>query len=134
MMTTAHVRFAAAMLLVLLPLAGSMSADGEIATITAEALEARLRATDGKPLVVDVREPAEFDAGHIASALLAPLGNVEAQLASVPKDREIVLVCRSGRRSASAYRRLAERGYTRLLNMDGGMLAWEKLGYPVEKK
>ena len=105
-----------------------------IATITAESLNAKLRAKDDKPLVVDVREPEEFEAGHIAGALLAPLATVDKGVASIAKDREIALVCRSGRRSAIAYRRLAELGYTHLLNLEGGMVAWEKLGYEVVKK
>ena len=105
----------------------------KIATTTAETLQKRLQ-SNAKPLVVDVREPAEFDSGHIAGARLAPLGTVESDLADVKKDQEIVLVCRSGRRSAKAYEALAARGYTNLLNLEGGMLAWEKLGYPEVKK
>ena len=103
----------------------------DVRAITAESLHARLAAKKAKPLVVDVREPGEFEEGHIANARLAPLAHVVEQLASVPKDHEIVLVCRSGRRSANAYRALAEQGYTRLWNVEGGMLAWEKLGYAV---
>ncbi|HEY0592857.1 MAG TPA: rhodanese-like domain-containing protein, partial [Thermoanaerobaculia bacterium] len=55
------------------------------------------------------------------------------ELEDVPKDREIVLVCRSGNRSGKAQRILAERGYTGLENMEGGMLAWEKHGYPISR-
>ena len=113
-------------------LAVSACAD-EIATITAEALHKTLEAKAEHPLVIDVREPAEFEASHIDGALLAPLATVEENLAQIPKDREIVLVCRSGRRSGIAYERLAARGYTRMWNMTGGMVAWEKLGYPVVK-
>lgn len=104
----------------------------EPATITPEALRDEL-ASKEKPLVVDVREPDEFNAGHIAEALLAPLAKVEQELETVAKDRDIVLVCRSGRRSGIAAQKLAARGYTRLRNMEGGMLAWEKLGYPVKR-
>ena len=105
----------------------------DIAAIDAESLRKRLQSND-KPLVVDVREPAEFDAGHIREALLVPLGTVANGLGDVAKDREIVLVCRSGRRSAKAHGILAAKGYTKLVNLEGGMLSWEKLGYPVEKK
>jgi rhodanese-related sulfurtransferase len=114
-------------------LALSAAAD-DIATMTAETLRQRLAATEGKPLVVDVREVDEFEAAHIAEAQIAPLGKVEESMANIAKDREIVLVCRSGRRSGLAYKRLAAQGFTRLWNMEGGMIAWEKLGYPVEKK
>jgi len=115
-------------------IACSALAADEVSLMTAETLRARLAAADGKPLVVDVREVEEFAAGHIAEAQLAPLGNVEESLADIAKDREIVLVCRSGRRSGIAAERLAAKGFTRLWNMEGGMIAWEKLGYPVEKK
>ncbi len=100
--------------------------------ITAQAVHARLQSKD-KPLIVDVREPSEFQEGHIKGAKLVPLGSVEQGVAGIPKDREIVLVCRSGRRSGKARELLAGRGYTRLQNMEGGMLAWEKNGYPVVK-
>jgi phage shock protein E len=119
---------------VLLVSCGISAEDRKIETMTAQAVHQSLLAEGAKPLVVDVREPDEFEAGHIREALLAPLANVEKDLASVPKDREIVLVCRSGRRSRIAAKMLSERGYTKLWNMEGGMLAWQKLGYPVVKK
>lgn len=106
----------------------------KIATITAQGLRERLIAASEQPLVVDVREPDEFEAAHIAEAKLAPLGTVVKDLEGVDRNREIVLVCRSGRRSAKAYELLAAQGFRRLENMEGGMLSWEKLGYPVVKK
>lgn len=109
------------------------AAEPQIATISAEALHARLQAAEKKPLLVDVREPGEYDEVHIQDAMLAPLGSVAQGVAEVPKDREIVLVCRSGRRSGKAQELLTARGYTRLQNMEGGMLAWERNGYPVVK-
>lgn len=102
------------------------------ATMTAQALHARLQSEE-KPVIVDVREPSEFQDGHIEGAKLAPLGSVEQGVADIAKDREIVLVCRSGRRSGKAQELLAARGYTNLRNMEGGMLAWEKNAYPVVK-
>lgn len=101
------------------------------ATITAEALRDRLQSPAGKPLVVDVREPHEFRRGHIEGATLAPLATVVDELEGIDKDREIVLVCRSGNRSGKAQKILEERGYTHLRNMKGGMLDWEKRGFPV---
>jgi rhodanese-related sulfurtransferase len=111
----------------------SQAGAGEIASITAEGLHARLQEKREKPLIVDVREPEEFNGGHIAGALLAPLAGVADSMERVPRDREIVLVCRSGRRSGKAYEVLAARGFSSLRNMEGGMLAWEKLGYPTVK-
>lgn len=103
-------------------------------TITADALHDRLQSGGAKPLLVDVREPAEFDEVRIDGAQLAPLGSVVEDLEDVPKDREIVLICRSGNRSGKAQKALAERGYTGVTNMEGGMLAWEKRGYPVVRR
>jgi rhodanese-related sulfurtransferase len=116
---------------------GGAARSGAIRATTAGTLHSRLEAAakagEAKPLIVDVREPSEFEAGHIDGALLAPLGNVEEKLAAVEKGREIVLVCRSGNRSGKAYRRLEARGYTNLTNLEGGMVAWQKLEYPVTK-
>jgi rhodanese-related sulfurtransferase len=103
------------------------------AEITAGELHERLQSAGEKPLVVDVREPDEFEAGHIAGAQLAPLATVAEDLRSVDRNREIVLVCRSGNRSGKAQRALAARGFTSMRNMTGGMIAWEKRGYPVVK-
>lgn len=111
----------------------SAKGGADIATISVGELHQRLQTPGEKPLVVDVREQNEYDAGHIEGVRLAPLGNVEDSLADVPKDREILLICRSGNRSGKAAERLAARGYTNLRNVEGGMLAWEANGYPAVK-
>jgi rhodanese-related sulfurtransferase len=111
---------------------GSADQEARSKSTTAPEVQERLK-SPAKPLVVDVREPSEFESGHINGAVLVPLGSVEKGLPGVDKDREIVLVCRSGRRSGKAQEILAAQGYTKLQNMEGGMLAWEKLGYPVVK-
>ncbi len=120
----------AALLLLSVPPAGCAE---QLPTTTPDAVHQRLESREAKPLIVDVREPHEYQAGHIDGARLAPLGNVADELEGVAKDREIVLVCRSGNRSGKAQKILADRGYTNLENMEGGMLAWEKRGYPVAK-
>lgn len=99
--------------------------------VTVNDLQERLK-SDKPPLVIDVREPDEYAAGHIEGARLMPLGKVETEILPIPKDEEIYLVCRSGNRSAQAYRKLAALGYTNLKNVTGGMLQWEKVG-PVVK-
>lgn len=110
---------------------GEIAEDPRTARITAEALHQRLKAEDEKPLVVDVREPHEFEAVRIDGARLAPLGSVVADLEGVDKDREIVLVCRTDNRSGKAQRLLAARGYTRLKHVEGGMVEWQKRRLPV---
>lgn len=77
------------------------------------------------PLVVDVREPREFRNGHVPGALLLPLLRLLNDSVTLPRDRKLVLVCRSGRRSARAAAALAERGYRDLAVLAGGLMAWE---------
>ncbi|MEB3299174.1 MAG: rhodanese-like domain-containing protein [Candidatus Sericytochromatia bacterium] len=82
------------------------------------------RLTQGeRPCIVDVREPQETAAGHIPGAILIPLGSLSARLAELPRDQQIVMVCRSGGRSASATRAALDAGLD-AVNMTGGMLAW----------
>ncbi len=85
-----------------------------------------------KPLVLDVREPSEYAAGHIAGSTLIPLGQLSGRMSELPKDREIICVCASGSRSSSAARRLLSSGYT-VLNLSGGMGRWQHAGLPIKK-
>lgn len=81
---------------------------------------------EGKSIVViDVREPGEFADGRIPSAKNIPLRDVQARAAEIPRDQEVVLVCRSGNRSEVAWEQLLKLGYTRVHNMEGGMKAWQ---------
>lgn len=82
---------------------------------------------------VDVREPDEFAAGRVPGSVLLPLGQVAENLTSIPRDREVVVVCRSGRRSGEAVRLLQQSGFDRALNLAGGMLAWRGAELPVEE-
>lgn len=90
-----------------------------------------LKGLEAGAAVVDVREPAEFACKRLAGSRNVPLSQVET--AELPKDRPILLVCRSGRRSAEAARRLAARGFTDLTNLKGGLLAVEAAGVTLER-
>lgn len=84
--------------------------------------------------VVDVREPSEFTGplGHVAGAELVPLATVPDLAEELAADsRPLLLVCRSGGRSAHAAAFLAEQGATDLFNLAGGMIAWNEAGLPV---
>lgn len=81
---------------------------------------------------VDVREPDEWDDGHIPGALHVPLGELAERVGELPSDCDLILVCRSGGRSALATEFLLRRGYPRAANLVGGMLAWQEAGHPVE--
>lgn len=82
--------------------------------------------------VLDVREPKEWDGelGSIADAQRIPLGELRARLAEVPRDRPVVVLCRSGRRSAQGTLMLLGAGVDRVANLSGGMLRWRALGLP----
>ncbi len=85
-------------------------------------------------VVLDVRTPSEYDEAHILGAI-----NIDVKedsfkkkaLEQLPKDKKIAVYCRSGRRSADAAGILAGEGY-RVVNLDGGILAWLKAGKPTE--
>ncbi|HMJ50614.1 MAG TPA: MBL fold metallo-hydrolase [Polyangiaceae bacterium] len=89
------------------------------------------------PLLLDVREPEEFtgELGHIEGALLVPLDALEHRLPKLAGyvERDVVVVCRAGARSASAGAILCRAGFKRVINLDGGMLAWASAGLPVQR-
>ncbi len=74
--------------------------------------------------LIDVREPYEYAIARIPRAKLVPLGQVAERASEFDRDKEIVLHCRSGKRSADALNQLREKGFTRLKNLRGGILAW----------
>ena len=87
------------------------------------------RLRDGGAFVLDVRQPDEWAAGHIPDATLIPLGELPSRLAEVPKDRQVVVVCRSGNRSAQGRDILLGAGYPAATSMAGGMNDWTAAGY-----
>ena len=84
--------------------------------------------------VVDVREPDEYvgPLGHIRGAKLIPLGTLLARIEELPRDRPLVMVCRSGARSAQATQLLQRSGFANVANLNGGMLRWRGEGHAVE--
>ncbi|HEX5365034.1 MAG TPA: rhodanese-like domain-containing protein [Gallionella sp.] len=86
-------------------------------------------------LLLDVREQEEYAAGHAPNAQLIPLGQLGARLPEIAayKDKPIVVMCRSGRRSAKAVALLQEAGYSQVSNVKGGIQAWEGEGLEVVK-
>jgi rhodanese-related sulfurtransferase len=83
--------------------------------------------------LLDVRTPQEYAEGHIAGAVNVPYDQLATRLAEVPKDKDVVLYCRSGRRAGIAADVLAANGYTRLSHLEGDMNAWMEKGRPVVK-
>ncbi len=86
-------------------------------------------------LILDVREPAEYAAGHLPNALNIPRGVLEFKIGNQPsfqdKQASIVVYCQSGGRSALATEALSKLGYSHALSMAGGFAAWQAGGYPV---
>ena len=94
-----------------------------VAEITPLELAARLR--DGADLdLIDVREPGEWEVARLPGARLVPLGTLAASLATLDSAREIVVMCRSGQRSANAARQLQAAGFRKVRNLAGGILRW----------
>ena len=76
------------------------------------------------PVLVDVREPWEFDFCRIDGSLSVPLSTLPARLAELPVEGELVLVCHHGARSQHAAQWLAQNGFARVHNLRGGVAAW----------
>jgi len=95
-----------------------------VATIGPAELRSRLKGARDY-LLVDVREPHEYQAGHLPGAINLPLSHLAAHLGRLPKDKEIILYCASGMRSKQAARWLKRHGYTRLVNVRGGLIGWK---------
>ena len=93
--------------------------------ITAVELQ-RMKEAGERFLIIDVREPAEFtgDLGHLAGAELVPLSTVALLALDWPRDEALLIVCRSGRRSAVAAQDLLALGFKHVANLEGGMLAY----------
>jgi len=85
---------------------------------------------DAGALLLDVREPGEWQSGHVAQAWLVPMGRVARHRGDLPRDRRIVVVCRSGGRSAAVAEALRAWGFD-AVNLSGGMCAWAAAGLPT---
>lgn len=82
--------------------------------------------------LVDVRTQEEWDEVHIPGTVLIPLDELPDRLSEVPRDKDIVVVCRSGNRSEEGAAILLKAGYESVVGMDGGIRDWSAAGYPVE--
>ena len=82
----------------------------------------------GQPEVIDVRESREFMRGHIRQAQLIPMSRFDPAKLRLGKEKSIVLVCRSGRRSERVAQALQQAGFTHVRTLTGGMVAWESSG------
>jgi hydroxyacylglutathione hydrolase len=103
--------------------------------LTVHELAARLRdGAGGAPLLIDVRQPSEFAAGHVAGAIHLAAGELPDRLAELPRDRPIAAICASGYRSSVAASLLSRAGFDDVSWVADGLPAWESAGLPVERR
>ena len=107
------------------PVSGGNNLPDEI-TVT----EAAQKLKDGT-FILDVRQPDEWNQAHIDGAVLIPLDQLQSRLSEVPTDQEVVLVCRSGNRSAQGRDILRQSGYNQSTSMAGGMNDWIQQNLPT---
>lgn len=122
--------FRASLLAVLLLPVAAWSQD-----VSREALASRIAAHD-TPLLLDVRTPAEYRDGHVAGALNVPVDELAARhgVLGIPRDAELVVYCKSGKRAARARDTLRGLGYSRVELLEGSADAWRADGRPLVRE
>jgi rhodanese-related sulfurtransferase len=114
-------------------LIGELNGDGtKTASLPREVTVARAaELREEGALMLDVREVSEWDEFHIPGATLIPLGTLESRVNELPKDQEIVVVCRSGNRSQEGRDILLRAGFENVTSMASGMIQWRSMGLPT---
>ena len=108
---------------------------GDIEDITARDLHTLLEGggTGDRPVVLDVREPWEYAQGHIAGAVLIPLGQLQGRVEELDPAAPVATICASGHRSQSAADLLGQKGFAKVYNVMDGMHGWQTAGYEMER-
>ena len=109
---------------------GGSGGDGVASNISVD--EAYAIYQQGDAFFLDVRELSEWNEFHAPGTTLIPLGELASRLNEAPRDRPIVVVCRSGNRSQQGRDILLQAGFTNVTSMDGGLNEWRSKGYPIE--
>jgi rhodanese-related sulfurtransferase len=88
-----------------------------------------------KATIVDVRDAMEFAEGHLPEAKNIPLADLDKRIGELEKfkSKSVVVVCKTGARASSAAAKLAKAGFADVVNLDGGVAAWQKAGLPLAK-
>jgi molybdopterin/thiamine biosynthesis adenylyltransferase/rhodanese-related sulfurtransferase len=102
----------------------TLAQEPAIPAISVQELSRKLK--HDRVLVLDVREPFEYDIARIDGSTLVPLGELPDRLGELPRDRQIVVMCKTGVRSAEAITFLQQEGFRDVYNLDGGITAWAK--------
>jgi adenylyltransferase/sulfurtransferase len=90
-------------------------------------------AGEERPIVLDVREPWEYQRGHVPGAVLIPLGQLASRLGELDPEKPVAVICQSGSRSQSAAALLGQNGFKTIYNVSGGTSAWRHSGFDLER-
>ena len=104
---------------------------GAVPQTTSKDLAEQFR--QGTVTVLDVRGRSEWEAGHLPGVVNIPVGYLADRLGEIPRDKPVVVHCQGGARSAIAASLLRARGYTKVVNLSGGLADWEAAGNPIER-
>jgi rhodanese-related sulfurtransferase len=98
-------------------------------------LQATQLINQGKTIVLDVRDPAAFAAGHLRDAKNIPLKELPKRIGELDKfkSKNVIVVCQSGMQSAKATTQLKKAGFNEVVSLNGGLAAWQAQGLPVAK-
>jgi rhodanese-related sulfurtransferase len=96
-----------------------------------DTLAATRMINDTQAIVLDVRAPGEFEAGHLPGARNIPLAELAGRLGELPAERPVIVCCNSGATSARGVGELRKAGREQVFNLDGGLNAWRQAGLPV---
>jgi len=87
----------------------------------------------GEVFILDVRTQEEYNESHINGSTLIPVQELDTRFKELPRDKKILVYCRTGSRSATASEILVKNGFTQIYNMQGGITEWKNAGYEVVK-
>lgn len=110
-----------------------MTQASPLPTVDVAEADRRIREEPDRPVLLDVREPAEFAEVRAPGALLIPTSTFTDRVGELPIDRPLLVICRTGVRSAAVAGFLARSGRDDVANVAGGMEAWERAGLPVRR-
>ncbi|MBL0064757.1 MAG: rhodanese-like domain-containing protein [Bacteroidetes bacterium] len=107
--------------------------NNEINTVSATDFKSLVDQQSG--IILDVRTPEEFAEGHIPGAINMDVNgpNFKDEVGKLDKGKAYEVYCRSGKRSLKASEMMQSEGFTKVTNLDGGIMGWQEKGYPVEK-
>jgi rhodanese-related sulfurtransferase len=105
----------------------------DLPSVTVREASARLSDPSATALLLDVRETDEYVPRRAAGAVNLPMSQLQRRLGEVPRDRELLVICEHGARSANVTRYLRRQGYTNVVNVAGGTDEWERQGLPMER-